>query len=91
MQFSQSLDPHMTGPQIKVIGVAENNLRFDFVFQLVGRNGFHGANSSDRHEDRSENLVRTASTGFRTFQNNTTGARPLDTLVVRERLFEREL
>ena len=39
-----------------MIGVAENDLRLDFVMEVAICNTFHAANRTDRHEDGRLNL-----------------------------------
>ncbi len=45
-----------SGPQIQVVGVAEQNLHAKF-FENVLRNAFDGSQRADRHEDRSFDLA----------------------------------
>ncbi|MPN00186.1 hypothetical protein SDC9_147380 [bioreactor metagenome] len=46
-----------TGSEIQVIGVAQNDLRFDVVAQLIESDTFHRTDCPHRHEYRSENIA----------------------------------
>ena len=58
MQAAHAADGFVTGAQVEVIGVAENDLGAER-FNHVLRYGFDAAGRADRHEDRSfHHLVR---------------------------------
>jgi hypothetical protein len=50
MQSAEAADVFMSGAKVKMIGVAEDDLRAEF-FEQVLRDGFHRPDGADRHED----------------------------------------
>src|SRR5205823_7575392 len=56
MKSAHVADRLMTGPQIKVVGVAKKNLNAK-LFQNVLRNALHRAKRAHRHEDGSFDLT----------------------------------
>ena len=50
MESTKFANVLVSGPKIKMVGIAENNLRTKF-FEDVLRDGLYGRNGSDGHED----------------------------------------
>jgi hypothetical protein len=58
MQAAHSADEFMSGAKVKMVGVAENNLRAEFFEDFLGHS-FNAACRSHRHEHRGfDGLVR---------------------------------
>jgi hypothetical protein len=71
VQAAHAANGLMAGPQVKVIGIAENDLRAEGLKHIL-RDGLHGSLRSDRHEDgrfdcpmrQSEAAAAPAGSGF---------------------------